>query len=311
MSSDFANITEILDQWLTSRLKDTVTLKEGKKATLHINGSLLKLENWLMKWKRSHELNERLDAAIISNSILRNISDIASEKAFNKKDYQFNFLYFLARNYTSDIELNALIDSFVDKFKEQFSFADIVITKTGATRCKTNIRFALFELRNMGMVLSKNLENKRTLSPSIPGLIAMLNIQYQTGRGNASIFEKKEGSLRPHQTINKYRGYPYDGSLYRSLQMFAVEEYMLEFLNWLSDLKSTEEEETLLAEIIDQYIDFTSKAVQITPKGLRFTKEFEKLSKAFQERLFEYHKRNIPFLNKLLNYFQGKPLTIN
>ena len=300
---DSKTIEDILNTWLTTRLTETVNYSAGKNDVIHINSSVLQLEHWLLVWRKEHKLNERIDASIISDNILKNIVSDSSDKAFQPKDYQFNFLFFLARNYSPKSDLHKLIDSFVNKFKEQFSFADIIITSTGATRCKTNIRFALNELRNMGLVLSKDIDSNRSWSPSIPGLVAMLNIQYQTGLGNLTFIDKIEKQLRPVKKVIKYSGLPYDATLYDSIQMFKEETYLYEFLNWLSNEDEAEKE--FIEDIIKRYLDFTSEAIEINKNGLKLTKQFKDLSSTFQKELFENHKKNIPFLNKLIRRFQA------
>ncbi len=301
---DIKTIEDILNTWLSARLKETVKYTAGKDDIIHINSSVLQLEHWLLMWRKEHKLNERIDASIISNNILKNIASASSDKAFQAKDYQFNFLFFLARNYSPKSDLHKLIDSFVDKFKEQFSFADIIITSTGATRCKTNIRFALNELRNMGLVLSKDIDNNRSLSPSIPGLVAMLNIQYQGALGRAGFIDKIEEQLLPVKKVNRYAGLPYDATLYDAIQMFKEETYLYEFLHWLRDVDKTEKE--FIEGIIKRYMDFTSEAIEIKENGLRLTKQFKDLSSTFQKELFDNHKKNMPFIKKLMKQFQAK-----
>ncbi|MDP4272156.1 MAG: hypothetical protein Q8909_18840, partial [Bacteroidota bacterium] len=67
--------------------------------------------------------------------------------------YLLSFLVFLAiqPEYNADYLLESM-DRYVDLVKDKLSYSDIIITATGATRCYTNLRFALNKLRNFGLV---------------------------------------------------------------------------------------------------------------------------------------------------------------
>lgn len=64
----------------------------------------------------------------------------------------------------------------------------------------------------------------------------------------------------------------------------------------------------LMRIILQQYIEFTIGAIEIKKDGVRLTKEFKDLSNIFQKDLFDNHKKNKPFIKKLMKQFQAKDL---
>ena len=63
-------------------------------------------------------------------------------------------------------------------------------------------------------------------------------------------------------------------------------------------------ERQLIEKIIKEYIDFTTVAIEVTKNGLRIKDDIARLADAFQQRLFDYHYSNLPFMNRLLAHFQ-------
>src|SRR4051812_33329412 len=108
---DFNTITDILNTWLSSKLIATVDYKAGKDDVIHINANVLRLEHWLLEWRKNQKLNERIDASIVSDNILKLSARSTNENAFQALDYQFNFLFFLARHYAPETDLFVLINN--------------------------------------------------------------------------------------------------------------------------------------------------------------------------------------------------------
>jgi hypothetical protein len=107
---------------------------------------IFNLSQFLSQYKIDNKI-DHLDSEIYSENIIESLQ-LENPDFFRSVDYQYNFLTFLIKNYNPTLELREYIDKFIDKFKEEFTVADIKITDTGVTRCKTNIRFAVKSLRD-------------------------------------------------------------------------------------------------------------------------------------------------------------------
>ena len=170
---------EILKLQLTDffeRSNQQTVSKTIKKEEMYFNKSLLELENHLFVLKEQYKVNQNLNTGIISKSIL-NSFDISST-FFRSNDYALSFLVFLCMQAKNDAEdLHEMMDGYINIIKEKLSFHDIVNTETGATRCHTNLRFALNELRKYGLVYSTTtINNKysRSLLPTPLGYLIAL-----------------------------------------------------------------------------------------------------------------------------------------
>jgi len=130
-----------------------------------------------------------LDSRIYSENIINSLSNEVTN-FFRPIDYQYNFLIFLINNYSAEKELNEYINEFIDKFKKEFTAKDIEITATGATRCKTNIRFAVKALRELGLLDKKDRYGNRSLRPSLMGLLLIYYIHNQELHNGIPIEQK-------------------------------------------------------------------------------------------------------------------------
>lgn len=150
----------------------SISVKDDKEE-YRLNLKLFELESYLVKLRNDLQVNTRLDTTITSSNILQNFRDPSHENALKPLDFQFTFLHHLIKNYNPYVQVYELIDSYIEVWKNSFTVADIVITKTGATRCKTNLRFALNGLRDLGLVVNTEENGKRSWAPSLEGVLLM------------------------------------------------------------------------------------------------------------------------------------------
>jgi hypothetical protein len=141
-----------LDDFFERSKEHTVnTLINNEK--IYFNKSLFELEKHLYDLKQKYKVNQNLNISIVSKNILESFSD--SPTFFRSDDYSLSFLVFLAMHENHDAEnLLEYMDEYIEIVKDKFSFKDIFITGTGATRCHTNLRFSLNSLRKLGLIYS-------------------------------------------------------------------------------------------------------------------------------------------------------------
>ena len=113
------------------------------------------------------KLNLRLDSVIYSDSISASFNK--EVKPFSPNEYCLPFFDFLNIKKNERLDLFELIDNFIDHHKNELSWQDIVITASGATRCKTNLRFALNQLRGIGLIKKVDQNGKRVFLPTLEG----------------------------------------------------------------------------------------------------------------------------------------------
>ncbi len=86
---------------------------------------------------------------------------------FRENDYQYWLLIFLLMKNNEirekKLSLFEIIDIFIDRIKEDsFTWRDIENTGSGATRCRTNLRFAYDDLKKVGLVYLHDKKHKNS-----------------------------------------------------------------------------------------------------------------------------------------------------
>ena len=301
MNYDFEDITNKLGFWLTEQLPNTYVYKDNKK-NIYINQSFLKLEHWLLDWKKENKLNERIDASIYSQHIVKHSDSTLSERAYQSADYELHFLQYLTLHYRPKSSLFRLIDSFLEENRKQLSLADIVITNTGATRCKTNIRFTLTNLRDMGLVLSRDKANKRIWKPSIPGIIVLLNMEKNGLHLNNRLPGNPYNTLLPdtEKEVNKL-----DCAFRLFIRQFKEDGYLYLFFDYLTQLRISADQKETIRGIMENYIEFTDSTMLITANGINLTKDHKTLSQTFMREIFTDHEKHKDLHEILLVCYQN------
>lgn len=301
MDYKLEEIKNEIGYWLQEKLPNTYVYKDNKK-NIYINQSLLELEHWLLDWKKENKLNERIDATIYSKHIVRHAGSTQSGKAYQSTDYELHFLHYLTMHYHPKSSLFSLIDSFVEENRKQLSLADIIITNTGATRCKTNLRFTLTNLRDLGLVLNSDKTHKRIWKPSIPGLIVLLNIQKNGLHLNNRLPGNPYNTLLPEteKEINQL-----DCALRLFIRQFKEDGYLYLFFDYLTQLRISPGQKETIRGIMENYIEFTDSAMLITAEGINLTKDHKTLSQTFQQGLFTDHEKNKDLHEILLVCYQN------
>lgn len=140
--------------------------------SIYISGLIYEIEAELSKIKKELKLdsyNPHIYSKRIAESFAKADHSIlgvmGKPVAYTQIDYQYYLLIFLLQNYheliTRKLTLHQIIDKFIDRHKENsLIFHDIQLTATGATRCRTNIRFAFDGLKEMGLVKLYDREQK-------------------------------------------------------------------------------------------------------------------------------------------------------
>jgi hypothetical protein len=280
------SVKYIIEEFVQAHQQSSLALSEkGSDGHIRVNRSIFDIESFLVDLRKTHQVNSRLDTSIVSENILQHFNSIAPKNAFQPADYQLNFLNYLAHEYSPRKDLYILIDGFIEKIKSQLCLPDIVITKTGVTRCKTNTRFAINSLRDLGLILSRDKNDKRTWSPSIAGLVVLLNIRlFSEEFSRRKDYKSFDVLVTVPGNLKISSRYKFDPTIIYSLRDFSVPTHIYEFLMRLKD-ESLRDDQELLQNIIEEYIEFVQEGLEITNNGIRITKVFKQLSEKFLAKL--------------------------
>jgi hypothetical protein len=166
-----------LDDFFERSNQETHTSVINKEKK-YFNKSLFELEKHLYDLKKQYNVNQDIDCSIASPNILDSFSK--SPDFYRSDDYLLSFLVFLAiqKDHNADNLLECM-DKYFDTVKDKLTFSDVITTATGATRCYTNLRFALNRLRNFGLVHSSvkiNYDYSRSLLPTPFGYLLALYV---------------------------------------------------------------------------------------------------------------------------------------
>lgn len=248
--------------------------KKINKDEVSLNKMLFELEKHLLDLKEKYKVNQNLNTNIISSNILNSFNSRST--FFRSKDYALSFLVFLSMEGSHDAEnLLKMIDKYIDIIKEKLSYQDIVKTGTGATRCYTNLRFNLNDLRNFGLVYSETIIKGRfgrSLLPTPVGYFISLSVndpakfdinKHLPERGNAS-----------NQFVTP---------LYSALR--KIKNDPEQFINdLLARYESVKPLTDILKKMLDEYCNYILKYIELTKDGLRIDEiELEKSIKNYYQ----------------------------
>jgi|GEM_PF-2845718 len=308
MTNDSKIVKDIIKTFVEEHSKESTTVHSKSGEQFLANKAIFELESYLVRLRNDYKINARIDTSIFSQNILAHFSSVDAGNAFSSIHYEYNFLHHLAASYAPKKDLHTLIDEFITKFKEQFTLADIVLTATGATRCKTNIRFALNNLRDFGFVISKDKNDKRSWSPSVIGLVALLNIELckpESEKWNYYREPQRLYSLGNNKYLNPNA--VGDPLLLHSISYFKQPDFLYCYLTWKREIALDESEKVLLENILDQYVEFRHEGLALSKNGVKQTDKFKELSKEFQLKLFNIQDNNPELLEKLFKHFKAIP----
>jgi len=136
--------------------------------------SLLKLDMMLTRMKYLRNMPE-LDSSLLNIDMINDsFMNAKSDEYFRPEDYQKHFLVYslLKHDDIGKQSLFQIIDGFFKyrKVRRNLKFRDIERTSTGSVRCKTNLRFAIFYLREYGLINYFE-KGKRAWSLTLPGFL--------------------------------------------------------------------------------------------------------------------------------------------
>lgn len=276
--------TEFIKKTLSSFIKESINenkridLKDGTET--NINKAIYEIQNHFTNELLKHNINTQLNPQIKSESIINSFTQTIPTP-HPKEHYAYTFLKYLCKNFQPTIEVNEYIDDFLKEHKEQLTWNDLVITKTGATRCKTNIRFAIDYLRILMLVRTKTKEDKRTVCPSVLGFLTVLYFQYLNKENSSSIHS---------EAIISQNGYRDFHTGLNSLKDPQNIKNFLEYIN--KDKVINHEDKVKINKYLYLFTEIILENIIITNMSVKFNENIKNAGE-YKRLLYEMSQENI------------------
>ena len=175
----------LFDEFLIETQEKSV-YRMDRKDKNKLNAHVFEFQAHVSSELKQLKLNLLLDPVIHSDSISDSFDK--ETKPFTPNDYCLAFFDFLNVQKNEKLDLFALIDKFIEQHKSELNWQDIVITASGATRCKTNLRFALKQLRGIGLIEKIDQEGKRIFFPTQQGELVFYSWRSTFNKGEPESF---------------------------------------------------------------------------------------------------------------------------
>jgi hypothetical protein len=159
-------LKELFDVFLREAEQNTIN-HSNKKDRFSLNAEVFEFQAYIATRLKNFDVNLLLNSSINSQSITSSFDK--EVRPFSPDEYCLAFFDFLNVQKDHRLELYQLIDLFIEEHKEELNWQDIVITASGATRCRTNLRFALNRLRRIGLIQKQSQGGKRVFLPTLSG----------------------------------------------------------------------------------------------------------------------------------------------
>lgn len=277
---DTSDIKQSLSEFIQKSLKSSTTYGFRDGTAVNLNRSIYEIQHHLRVELERCSINTYLDSKIISNSILAsfNRTEVTAHKS---QHYAFPFLKYIYGHFSAGKELLTYIDDFIYQNREQLTWPDIVITESGATRCKTNIRFALKLLRDLNLTRSRNKNDKRTVMPTVIGQLIVHYMDWVNGKSKYA--RESEWNLSHNAYLH------FSGHLNRLKEPLVLTDF-------LQSVKQKLKLEAADSSKIDEYLtafqEVILSALTITDKGISYTSDLRK-SDAYQNLLSALNEESL------------------
>ncbi len=193
----------------------------------YINSYVFELQSHLRMELEKRSVNLNLNPSIyseeIANSMLRDRPLSYSKKTDN--DLMFPFLYYLCEHFNGQDKLVDYIKDFTYTYRNQLVWEDIVMTQSGATRIYTNLRFALNQLRNLGLIRREDEHGKTDVEPSVLGYLFYMVIgAKEENKGKNQILKYDYYAI--HNSLNEFKDALKDSKDYKILEIKYPKVYL-------------------------------------------------------------------------------------
>jgi hypothetical protein len=262
-------LKSLFNEFLFESQGKSIHNKDAKDTKI-LNSQIFEFQSYVATKLENMDLNLMINPSIISNEITESFK--RSDKPISANEYYLSFFDYLNFKKGEKLELHELIDQFIEAHKSELTWRDIVITATGATRCKTNLRFALDQLRAIGLIKHLDENKKRTSTPSIFGELVYFHWRKSLKPNNSS--KKNETKNLDHDIKIRDANFANLFSLINQLSKKEDEKGKMMIKEFLA-FKKDEEIKKDIEEILQDIEKFIKNA-EITENGIKLKKKVKK-----------------------------------
>jgi hypothetical protein len=234
--------------------------------------SLLKLDTMITRMKYLQDMPE-LDTSLLNTDMLSDsFMNAKSNEYFRPEDYERHFLVYslLKHDDISNQYLHQILDGFFKyrKVRRNLKFRDIERTSTGSVRCKTNLRFAIFYLREYGLI-NYHESGRRAWSLTLPGFLIAAYMCLDKSGLRAYSFDMKR-IYHPYNNTYVH----FDVKITNIIAELCENENLDKVFNFVDVLSDDKQLKKISGDIFIAYRDFLKKAKQEKESGVSTRRRF-------------------------------------
>lgn len=299
-------MNESLPEELKNQLKNYVTEQARlgltrNKENISLYKALYEIEQCVHDMREDLDTKIRFDHALNSENVQNSFRECYPNQFHRPVDYQYPYLFWLFDNYKPGAPLIGLIESFFRSTSQFLNYPDVVLTGTGVTRCKTNLRLCTNTLRDWGILLRTDERNQRSFGMSTFGLLLIAYLKFEA-RGNPY------STLSAHYSIRKpgkYKKINIDERIVDAYYFLKRKEGFDSLLEKIKGLDLTAAERKAFASYKDHFIELFIQSIELRRSGIKQTKKDSEVISAFVSKT-ERSKEFKIIKEKLQGYFSRK-----
>lgn len=160
----------------------------------------------------------------------------------------------------------------------------------------------------MGLVHNYSDNKRRSWSPSLLGLVVLLNIELRWPFRHEDVIRRVPDKLHEPNSLSTFMCWKnaIDPLLLESLNYLIEPGNIYTYLTAQFDNALDESEKKIIDYTIKEYIEFTQEGLEITENGITVTEKFKQLSIRFYEKLFDIERANEIMLKKMFSHYRSK-----
>lgn len=291
-------------------LLDERNLTEFKK-------SIYNIEYYICKTKDRYEIHD-IDSNFVSPDLINDdFINAKSDDYLRPIDYEYYLLVHLLTEHNDlwNKTLAQIIDAFFQRknVREKLKPSDIERTKTGSVRCKTNLRFAVMYLRELGLISSYE-NGKSVWFLTLPGFLIAAHICLNKPFQHFPPFKFELQRLKSPDFCETY--FHIDKKLIKAIEELTDYKTIHRIFEKVEKIKIDDNIKTMCHELFTDYNSFwktrfnnrnvrmiSKKEFSDNLKNFIFTTKYHKNLNVFKTRFSEFinTSRLLEEINEILS----------
>jgi hypothetical protein len=277
--------------------------KSGKTIAgenLGLSQAVYEFEHITRQLMAGNRRQPRYDASLFSENIRQSFGKAHPNQFHRPVDYQYPYLIWLFDHYQEGKALHQFVQEFFNSIKDHLNYPDILITSTGVTRCKTNLRLSMNALRDIGILMQQDSKGKRSFGLSAVGLLVVALLKFKI-EDRMSAFTSNVTLQEPGEFTDRYL----DERIIGAIHELRTEKGFRTLLSRIHEAVLDKKEEEILRNYSTEFAEALLGNLILKKSGVK-EREKEKLVILRFVRNYESSKEFSVIKNKLQNHFTKK-----